>query len=126
MRLDRIHQVAIKAVDLDASIAFYRDTLGANLIAKFDPPGIAFFDFDGIRVMLDKNASETTVYYRVDDLDAALTDVEATVEITSPPHMIFPDNDGLFGPAGEGEWMAFITDPAGNLVGLAARRPLEA
>ena len=29
----------------------------------------------------------------------------------------------MFGPAGADEWMAFITDSEGNLVGLASQNP---
>ena len=33
-----LHQVALRATDLDASIAPYRDLLGLRFIARFDPP----------------------------------------------------------------------------------------
>ena len=42
MRLNRIHQIALYARDLEEAIAFYRDTLGASYLGKFDPPGLAF------------------------------------------------------------------------------------
>ena len=42
------------------------------------------------------------------------------VAIANEPHVIFTDTDGTFGPAGAEEWMAFITDSEGNLVGLAS------
>lgn len=35
--------------------------------------------------------------------------------------MIFTDDNGMFGQAGTEEWMAFITDSEGNLVGLASQ-----
>lgn len=48
-------------------------------------------------------------------------DLERAVAIAHEPHVIFTDNDGQFGPAGAHEWMAFITDSEGNLVGLASQ-----
>jgi methylmalonyl-CoA/ethylmalonyl-CoA epimerase len=43
------------------------------------------------------------------------------VSIANEPHVIFTDSAGLFGPSGAQEWMAFITDSEGNLVGLASQ-----
>jgi hypothetical protein len=43
------------------------------------------------------------------------------VAVESGPHLIHTDADGLFGPAGWQEWMAFIRDTEGNLIGLASR-----
>ncbi len=39
-----MHQVAQRAEDLDRAVGFYRDTLELPFIARFDPPGLAFFD----------------------------------------------------------------------------------
>ena len=41
---------------------------------------------------------------------------------TAMPARVHVDRDGLFGTAGEEEWMAFLKDPAGNTVGLVERR----
>ena len=35
---------------------------------------------------------------------------------------IYTDSEGYFGPSGETEWMAFVKDPSGNLVGLVERK----
>ncbi|MDA0791863.1 MAG: VOC family protein [Proteobacteria bacterium] len=123
MKLNRIRQVALAASDFDESLRFYRDVLGARFIAKFDPPGLAFFDFDGVRLMLERSAAPATLYYWVDDIDAAVAELTARgVVFDQPPHLIFEDGEGTFGPPGEGEWMAFFKDPSGNTVGLATRR----
>ena len=123
MRLSRLHQVALGAPDLDASIAFYRDVLGAAFIARFDPPGLAFFDFEGVRVLLERNASNGTLYFYVEDIDAATAELSGRgVSIESWPVMIHRDEDGTFGPAGAEEWMAFFKDPAGNTLALATRK----
>ncbi|MCZ6502205.1 MAG: VOC family protein [Gammaproteobacteria bacterium] len=47
MRIDKFKQIAINAENLDESVEFYEIILGAKLVARYDPPGLAFFDFDG-------------------------------------------------------------------------------
>ncbi|MYE11643.1 MAG: VOC family protein [Gammaproteobacteria bacterium] len=127
MQLRRLRQVALRAPDLDASIAFYRDVLGARFIARFDPPGLAFFDFEGVRLLLERNASTGTLYFEVEDIDAGVAELSGRgVSIESGPAMIHRDEDGTFGPAGEEEWMAFFKDPGGNTLALATRKPSSA
>lgn len=123
MNLNRIHQIAVYARDLDEAISFYRDTLGAKYVTKFDPPGLVFFDFSGVRILLEKNGPKATVYFRVDDIDAAYAElVSKGVKFMGEPHLIFRDEAGIFGDAGEEEWMAFFPDPSGNILVLATRR----
>ena len=105
-------------------MGFYRDKLAASFIAQFDPPGLAFFNVGGVRLMLEKNAPKGTIYLRVDDIHAAHKELTAKgVEFIDEPHLIHRDAEGLFGPAGEEEWMAFFNDPSGNLLAIAERRP---
>ena len=40
----------------------------------------------------------------------------------SEPHVIFGHDDDTLGPAGTDEWMAFVRDSEGNLVGLVEQR----
>ena len=63
-------QVAQRATDLDRAAAFYSDLLGVPPTARFDPPGLLFFDLDGVRLLLDVNAPSALLYLRVDDIDA--------------------------------------------------------
>lgn len=124
LALTKIHQIAINANDLSESKAFYTDVLGARMIAEFDPPGIVFFDFQGTRLMLEKGASPATLYFRVEDIDAAVKQLqEKQVEIDIMPHVIFKDDDGLFGPRGYEESMAFFKDPAGNILAFCSQTP---
>ena len=121
-RLGRLHQVALKANDLEASVAFYRDLLALPLIARFEPPGLAFFDLDGTRLMLSSTASEGTLYFAVTDLVAIVADLAARgVTFMQPPALVHRDEAGTFGRKGGEEWMAFLRDPSGNLLGLAER-----
>ena len=121
--IDRIYQIALLAEDISASVDFYRDKLGARFIAKFDPPGLAFFDIGGTRLLLERNAPKGTLYFRVEDIDAAFESLKAKgVEFIDEPHLIHRDEEGLFGPAGEEEWMAFFNDPSGNILAVASRK----
>ena len=49
--LGRIKQVAMTVGDMARAVAFYRDTLGIRLLFEA-PPHFAFFDCDGVRLML--------------------------------------------------------------------------
>jgi len=119
-----LHQVAQGVTDLAAATAFYSRLLRSEPVAVFDPPGLVFFGLDGgTRLLLDRNASGGLIYLRVDDVRTEVDQLRVEgVEIAEPPHMIFDDADGIFAdPAAE--WMAFVKDPDGNLVGLASREP---
>jgi len=123
MRLTRLHQIAAHADDLEASRAFYRDVLGARLLARFDPPGLLFFDFNGVRLLLERNAAPATLYFRVDDIDTACAALgERGVTFDGEPHLIHRDDDGVFDNPGTEEWMVFFRDPGGNVLALASRR----
>jgi methylmalonyl-CoA/ethylmalonyl-CoA epimerase len=117
-----LHQVAQHADDLDRAVAFYTGVLGCEVIGRFDPPGLAFLRLGPVRLLLEGNAPSALIYLRVDDVRATVDELGAAgVVIESGPHLIHTDADGAFGPAGWQEWMAFIRDTEGNLVGLASR-----
>ena len=123
MNLNQIRQISVFAKDLDEAIAFYRDKLGAKFLQKFDPPGLVFFDFSGTRLLLEQNGPKATLYFTVDDIDAAYEDLKTKgVDFLEGPHLIFRDDQGMFGDAGEEEWMAFFSDPSGNTLALATRK----
>jgi methylmalonyl-CoA/ethylmalonyl-CoA epimerase len=119
----RLHQIAQHADDLDRAVAFYRDVLGLPFIARFDPPGLAFFDLDGTRLLLEGNATATLLYLEVDDIDEAFSRLTAAgVSFLGEPHRIHRDDDGTFGPPGNEEWMAFFHDTEQNVLALVERR----
>jgi methylmalonyl-CoA/ethylmalonyl-CoA epimerase len=123
MNLNQIRQISVYAKDLDEAITFYRDKLGAKFLQKFDPPGLVFFDFSGTRLLLEQNGPKATLYFTVDDIDAAYEDLKTKgVDFLEGPHLIFRDDQGMFGDAGEEEWMAFFSDPSGNTLALATRK----
>lgn len=126
MKFDRIHQVAIYARDLDEAVSFYRDILGAAYVAKFDPPGLVFFDIAGTRLLLEKTGPKATIYLRVDDIESAYAElIERGVRFIGEPHVIFRDDSGTFGKAGEEEWMAFFHDPSENMLAIASRKSAQ-
>jgi methylmalonyl-CoA/ethylmalonyl-CoA epimerase len=122
LSLNSIHQIAVYSSDLERSIAFYRDDLGAQFIAKFDPPGLAFFRFGDTRLLLEKNGRPAALYFRVDDIFGAVESLRAKgIRFDAEPRVIYRDDDGRFGPPGTEEWMAFFRDPDGNVLALASQ-----
>lgn len=128
LAVNTFQQVAQRSTDLERSVAFYRDVLGASHTATFDPPGLAFFDIGGVRLMLDAipGAFEhegSPLYFRVHDLEAAVAALrEADVAVEEEPTLIHRDEAGDFGPVGSEEWMAFFRDPDGNVLAFAEVR----
>jgi methylmalonyl-CoA/ethylmalonyl-CoA epimerase len=122
--LDKLHQVALTATNLDNAVDFYRDVLGLKFIARFDPPGLAFFALSGgARLLLSTTASHASLYFLVDDIDKAVGELKKRgVSFLHPPSMIHRDDTGNFGKKGNEEWMAFFKDPSGNLLGLVGKK----
>ena len=117
-------QIAQHAEDLDRATAFYRDLLGSDPTATYDPPGLAFFDLDGVRLLLDRGAPSALLYLAVEDIEATVSRLRAAgVSVEGEPRVIFTHEDDTLGPAGTDEWMGFVRDSEGNLVGLVERRP---
>lgn len=121
--LDKLHQVALQATNLDDAVNFYENVLGLRLITRYDPPGLAFFDMGGFRLLLSATASEATLYFRVDDIGSAVKSLKKRgVSFLQSPAMVHRDEAGDFGKKGVEEWMAFFKDPSGNLIALIERR----
>ena len=113
----RIGQVAVPVLDLERAVVFYRDILRLPLLFRA-PPGLAFFDCGGVRLMLSRPEGDGTpagaglLYYVVADLPAAhRTLIDRGVEFLDPPHLVatLPDHD---------LWMAFCRDIEGNTLAL--------
>lgn len=121
--MTRLVQVALRASDLDRAAAFYGDLLGAQPTARFEPPGLLFFDLAGTRLLLDGNAPSSMLYLEVDDVRRMVEEVRGRAEVVSEPHAIFTHDDDTLGPAGTTEWQAFVNDSEGNLLGLVSFEP---
>ena len=126
LQIDELHQLALTTANLERSTRFYRDILGLSLITSFDPPGLAFFQVGDLRLSIQKvdevEAASSVLYFRVQDIVAATQSLkDNAIELEREPELIFRDDQGQFGEAGEEEWMAFFRDPDGHLLALASR-----
>ena len=113
--LSRIRQIALTVGDLARSVAFYRETLGVRFLFQA-PPGMAFFDCDGVRLMLGQGekpgGAGSIVYFAVDDIRAAAATLESRgVVFRSKPALVakMPDHE---------LWIGFFDDPDGNVLAL--------
>jgi predicted enzyme related to lactoylglutathione lyase len=115
--LAQIGQIAVPVADVARAIAFYRDVLGMRFLFQA-PPGLGFFDCNGVRLMLDAPAKaqakhcSSVIYYKVPDLQAAFETLTARgVAFVAKPHLIarMPDHE---------LWMAFFRDPDDNVLAL--------
>ncbi|ODT08186.1 MAG: glyoxalase [Mesorhizobium sp. SCN 65-20] len=119
-----LRQVALSAGrDIDATLAFWLEVFGLHVHARYDPPGIGFILVGDVRLFFTGGVPQGTVYLDIDDLDAFHERAsEHGVPFTAAPALVHRDTEGVFGPAGDSEWMAFLKDPAGNTIGLVERR----
>ena len=114
---ERIGQIAIPVADVDRAAAWYADVLGLRLLFRA-PPGLAFFDCGGLRVMLSRPegdgapVSTGVLYYVVADIAAARATLAARGAVfVAAPHLVarLPDHD---------LWMASCHDSEGNMLAL--------
>jgi methylmalonyl-CoA/ethylmalonyl-CoA epimerase len=79
---------------------------------------------DGTRLLLEGGAPSAMLYLEVEDVRTRIEQLRAEgVVVEAEPHIIFTHEDDTLGPAGTEEWMAFVRDSEGNLVGLVSRAP---
>ena len=119
-----LYQVAQRVEDLGRATAFYRDVLRVPFLGSFEPPGLAFFSLGGeTRLLLESGSSSSLLYLGVDDIEAEYARLLAAgVAMEDEPHRIHVHDGSLDQPAGTEEWMCFLRDSEGNLVGLCERR----
>jgi len=113
-------QIAQHADDLDRAADFYTMLLERPPLARFDDPGLVFFDLDGARLLLERTAPSALLYLQVENVHETLERLDGLVDVVSPPHLIYTHEDDALGPQGQEEWQAFIRDSEGNLLGLVA------
>jgi DNA-binding CsgD family transcriptional regulator/catechol 2,3-dioxygenase-like lactoylglutathione lyase family enzyme len=112
-------QVARTCSNVEASRAWYRDTLGLPELYAF--PSLAFFDLGGVRLMITDEsrtaaAPESILYLRVPDIHAMKATLESRgVRFTHAPHMVHRHEDGTE------EWMAFFEDDEARPLALSAQ-----
>jgi predicted enzyme related to lactoylglutathione lyase len=123
LHLSKIGQIGVNAHDIQRATDFYRDTLGMKHL--FTVPGkMAFFDCDGVRLMLslpeggpEFDHPSSVLYFKVDDIVTAFQHLEQRgVCIVSAPHLIAKmDKYDL--------WMGFFKDSEDNVLSLMSELP---
>jgi methylmalonyl-CoA/ethylmalonyl-CoA epimerase len=120
--ITRLGQIAVNVKDVERAAAFYQEELGLKLLFKA-PPGLAFFDCGGVRLMLDHaekpefNHLSSILYFSVPDIRAAYSKLKGNaVHFEDEPHVIakMPTHD---------LWMTFFRDSEGNLMALMSEVP---
>jgi methylmalonyl-CoA/ethylmalonyl-CoA epimerase len=118
LSLARIGQIAIVVKDVERATEFYRDALGMRFLFAF--PGLAFFDCDGVRLMLSRPEKKefdhpsSILYFKVADIQGASQTLrERNVRFEDEPHIVarLTDHD---------LWMTFFRDLDDNVFGLMA------
>ena len=119
--LQRIGQIAVRASDLPRAVRFYRDVLGLGYL--FEAPGLAFFQCDGVHLMLsgaetpEFDHAASVLYFDVADIQAGYRAlVERGVHFRDEPHIVHRAGDRNL-------WMAFFDDSEGNVFAIRCWRP---
>ncbi len=121
--LSRIHQISMRAHDVDRAVRFYRDTLGLPFLFAA-PPRLAFFDCGGVRLMLSTpepgfDHPGSVLYFSVEDIrqmHEALT--SRGVAFRTAPHKIATLADREV-------WLADFEDSEGNTLALMSEPRLS-
>ncbi len=121
--LDEIGQIAVTVSDLARSKDFYQNVLGMRFL--FDAGSMSFFQCGKIRFAIGASSespspSGTILYFRVPDIQEAHSRLAANgVDFLQDPHLVakMPDHD---------LWMAFLSDPDKNPIGLMCETPRTA
>lgn len=120
--LSAIEQIAVNAHDIDRATTFYREQLGMKFLFSA-PPGLAFFDCDGIRLMLSTppkpefDHPSSIIYFKVPDIQAAYATLsERGVVFVEKP--IFVADMGTYSL-----WIASFRDSEDNLLALMGHVP---
>ncbi|HZE57747.1 MAG TPA: VOC family protein [Chthoniobacterales bacterium] len=119
--LGRIGQISVTVHDLERATAFYKEKLGMKFLFSV-PPKMAFFDCDGIRLMLgiperpDLDHPSSILYFKVEDIDAAHeTLVKRGVHFETKPMLIAP-------MATYDLWLAEFRDSENNVLALMCEK----
>jgi len=115
--LSAIGQIAVNVHDIDRAVEFYRDKLGMKLLFTA-PPSLAFFDCDGIRLMLSPppkpefDHPSSIIYFKVADIQEATRILtERGVQFEEQP--VFVANMGTYDL-----WLASFRDSENNILAM--------
>ena len=114
--LSRIHQISMRARDVERAVRFYRDTLGLPFLFAA-PPRLAFFDCSGVRLMLSTpepgfDHPGSVLYFAVEDIRQMCDTLTSRgVTFRTEPHKIAALADREV-------WLADFEDTEGNTLAL--------
>ena len=122
LSLGAIGQISVNAHDIPRAETFYREQLGLKHL--FTVPGqMAFFDCDGIRLMLsipsrpDLDHAGSIIYFRVSDIETIhRLLVERGVKFERDPMLIAPMETYDL-------WLAEFRDSENNVLALMCEKP---
>ena len=121
--LSRIRQISMRTHDVERAVGFYRDTLGLPFLFAA-PPGLAFFDCNGVRLMLSTpepgfDHPGSVLYFAVDDIRQVHDTLASRgVAFVTPPHKIATLADREV-------WLADFHDTEGNTLALMSEPRLR-
>lgn len=115
-QIQKIGQLAVPVKNLDQAVNFYKEKLGLPLL--FTSNGLAFFDCNGIRLLLSVPETEefarssSVIYFQVENIKEAYEDLRNK-------EVLFIDEPHLIAKMGQIEtWMAFFKDSEDNIHAL--------
>lgn len=123
MEIQKIGQIAVPVKDFNRGVQFYKEIL--NLPLLFNTGNLAFFDCNGVRLLLSINENEqfpdrsSVLYFQVADIKQAYEELlEKGVSFIDEPHLI--------AKIGNTEtWMSFFNDTEGNIHALMSEVEVE-
>ena len=121
---------SFSADDLDAAHAFYTDTLGLRVTALDEGGGLVLHLDGGASVFVypkdnHQPATFTVMHLTVDDVDPVVDELAGKGVTFERFEGFDQDEKGIargFMDGGDGAW---LTDPAGNIIGLADGGTME-
>ena len=123
--LSTIGQITITVHNLENAISFYKEKLGLKFLFSA-PPGLAFFDCGGVRLMLslpdrpEFDHPASILYFKVEDIHLAHSALDGRgVKFEEEPHLVakLPDHD---------LWLASFRDHENNHMALMSEvRPAK-
>jgi predicted enzyme related to lactoylglutathione lyase len=111
-QIQKVGQIAVPVTNLDRAVNFYQEKLGLPLL--FTSNGLAFFDCNGLRLLLsvpeteEFTQSSSIIYFQVENINEVYEDLlSKEVNFINEPHLI--------AKMGQTEtWMAFFKDSEDN------------
>jgi methylmalonyl-CoA/ethylmalonyl-CoA epimerase len=120
--LERVAQIYINVKELERATAFYRDVLGLKFLFAA-PPGLAFFDCGGVRLMLGRadrpelDHPSSILYFHTADIARVHARLaELGVDFLTGPHLVHRAESYDL-------WLADFRDSEGNILALMSEKP---